>query len=206
MKQRWLSRSGTAEVLLVFGGWAIGPGPFQGLSGNTDVLFVDDYTRLDDPLSDLSHYDRINLIAFSFGVASAAHWLAQIGIRPDRLIAVSGTLHPADVERGIAPDMIRATADQLSTASFAKFCRRAGLEGPAPEIDIDTAKAELHAVIERGPAPDLKFDRIWVPQQDRVIPTRAQQAAWADQHDAVRTVPTAHIPFASGQNWQEWIA
>ncbi|WP_170412309.1 pimeloyl-ACP methyl esterase BioG family protein [Ruegeria arenilitoris] len=206
MKQRWLSRSGTAEVLLVFGGWALGPGPFESLEGNTDVLFVDDYIRLDNPLSELSNYDKVTLIAFSFGVASAAHWLAQTGVRPDRLIAVSGTLHPADVERGIAPDMIRATADQLSTASFAKFCRRAGLEGPAPEIDIDTAKAELHAVIERGPAPDPGFDRIWMPLRDRIISTSAQKAAWVDQQEAVRTVPTAHIPFANGQNWQEWIA
>ncbi|CUJ98965.1 hypothetical protein RUE5091_01987 [Ruegeria denitrificans] len=206
MKQRWLSRTGTAEVQLVFGGWALGPGPFQCLTGNADVLFVDDYTRLDEPLSDISNYDRVTLIAFSFGVASAAHWLAQTKVRPDRLIAISGTLHPADVERGIAPEIIRATADQLSSASFAKFFRRAGLDGSPPEIDIDAARTELYAIIKRGPAPDHKFNRIWIPQQDRIIPTPAQQAAWAEHQDAVRTVPTAHVPFAKGQSWQEWIA
>ncbi|WP_170330611.1 pimeloyl-ACP methyl esterase BioG family protein [Ruegeria arenilitoris] len=206
MKQQWLSRSGTQEVLLVFGGWALGPGPFEDLSGDSDVLFVDDYSRLDDPLSDLAQYDRVTLIAFSFGVASSAHWLTQTGLQPDRLIAVSGTLSPADVDHGIAPDMIRATADQLSTASFAKFCRRAGLAGPVPEIDIDAARAELHAVIERGTAPDHKFDRVWIPQRDRIIPTRAQQAAWAGQPDAVREISAPHVPFAAGQSWKEWIA
>ncbi|MFY2825556.1 pimeloyl-ACP methyl esterase BioG family protein [Ruegeria sp. MALMAid1280] len=206
MKQQWLSRSGTEKVLLVFGGWALGPAPFKGLSGDADVLFVDDYTRLDNPLSDLAQYDRVTLIAFSFGVASAAHWLSQTGIQPARRVAVSGTLSPADAEHGIAPDMIRATADQLNTASFAKFCRRAGLAGPAPEIDIDAARAELFAVIARGAAPDHKFDRIWIPQRDRIIPTRAQQAAWAGQQVAVREISAPHVPFAAGQNWKEWIA
>ncbi|WP_420583573.1 pimeloyl-ACP methyl esterase BioG family protein [Ruegeria sp.] len=206
MKQRWLSRSGTDEVLLVFGGWALGSAPFEGLSGNADVLFVEDYTLLDDPLSALADYDGVTLIAFSFGVASAAHWLAQEGVQPDRLIAVSGTLSPADAEYGIAPNMIRATADQLTTASFAKFCRRAGLGGAAPEINIDAARAELHAVIERGPAPAHPFDRVWIPQRDRVIPTHAQEAAWGAQANVVRAVPGAHVPFAAGQSWQEWIA
>ena len=206
MKQQWLSRSGTQEVLLVFGGWALGPTPFQGLSGDADILFVDDYTRMDNPLSDLAQYDRVTLIAFSFGVASAAHWLTQTGLQPDRLVAVSGTLSPADAEHGIAPDMIRATADQLSTASFAKFCRRAGLDGSAPAVDIDAARAELFAVIERGAAPDRNFDRIWIPQRDRIIPTRAQQAAWAGQQDAVREISAPHVPFAAGQSWKEWIA
>jgi biotin synthesis protein BioG len=206
MKQQWLSRSGTQEVLLVFGGWALGPGPFKDLSGDSDVLFVDDYTQLDNSLNDVAQYDRVTLIAFSFGVASSAHWLTQTGLQPDRLIAVSGTLSPADVDHGIAPDMVRATADQLSTASFAKFCRRAGLAGSVPEIDIDAARAELHAVIERGTAPDHKFDRIWIPQRDRIIPTRAQQTAWAGEQDVVREVSAPHVPFAAGQSWKEWIA
>ncbi len=206
MKQRWLSRLGTKEVLVVFGGWALGATPFQGLVGDRDVLLVEDYTRLDDPLTDLSQFDRVNLLAFSFGVASAAHWLAQTGVRPDRLIAVSGTLSPADATRGIAPDVIRATADNLSPASFTKFCRRAGLGGTAPEIDIGSARAELFAVIERGMAPDTKFERIWIPERDRIIPTQAQHAAWATQQEVVRSMSGAHVPFQSGQSWEEWLA
>ncbi len=206
MKSQWLSRSGTEELLLVFGGWALGAAPFTALAGDSDVLLVDDYTHLDDPLNELAQYERVTLIAYSFGVASAAHWLAQTGVRPDRLIAVSGTLAPADAERGIAPDLIRATADQLTTGSFAKFCRRAGLDGPAPEIDPDAARAELYAIIERGAAPELQFDRIWIPQRDRVIPTHAQEAAWATQQNVVRNIPASHVPFRSGQSWGEWVA
>ncbi|WP_170464662.1 pimeloyl-ACP methyl esterase BioG family protein [Ruegeria arenilitoris] len=206
MKQRWLSRNGANDLILIFGGWALGAAPFAGLVGGGDVLFVDDYTRLDDPLPDLEQYDHVDLIAFSFGVASAGHWLAQTGFRPKRLVAVSGTLCPADPERGITPDMIRATADNLTESSFAKFCRRAGLEGPAPRIDISAARAELHAVIDRGDCPDVVFDRIWIPERDRIIPTRAQEAAWHDHLDAVRSIAAPHVPFRSGQSWQEWLS
>lgn len=205
MRRRWLSHSDSASLTLVFGGWAVGAAAFAGLSGDGAVLLIEDYTRLDDPLPELAQFDRVDLVAFSFGVASAAHWMATTGFVPARSIAISGTLQPADEEKGIAPDLIRATADNLTEDSFAKFCRRAGLKSPAPAIDIVAARAELHAVIERGPAPDTRFDRIWIPQRDRVIPTRAQELAWAAQSEAVRYAPGLHIPFSPGQTWAEWM-
>lgn len=205
MRRQWLTRSGRSDLILVFGGWALGAGPFRKLAGAEDVLLVDDYTRLDDPLPELAHHDRVDLLAFSFGVASAAHWLAMTGFRPARLVAVSGTLSPADAEHGIAPEIIRATADHLCTDSFAKFCRRAGLEDEAPAIDIGAARAELFAVIQRGPAPEQIFDRIWIPERDRIVPTHAQEAAWRQQRGAVKRVPGGHVPFRSGQSWAEWV-
>ncbi|WP_120634197.1 pimeloyl-ACP methyl esterase BioG family protein [Ruegeria sp. EL01] len=206
MKRQWLTRSGTAELTLVFGGWALGAAPFADLTGDKDLLLVDDYTHLDDPLSELALYDRFDLIAFSFGVASAGHWMSMAGFLPAHLTAVSGTLSPADAEKGIAPDIIRRTADKLCDSSFAKFCRRAGLQTPAPTIDINVARAELHAVINRGPAPEHRFDRIWIPKQDWIIPTRAQEAAWKQQRQAIRHIPGSHIPFRAGQSWAEWVA
>ncbi|WP_368186301.1 pimeloyl-ACP methyl esterase BioG family protein [Aestuariibius sp. HNIBRBA575] len=205
MKHHWLSRSDSADVLVVFGGWALGEDAFNSLICDGDVLLVEDYTQLDNPLEMLAHYDRVDMLGFSFGVASMVHWLAQSGVQPARLIAVAGTLSPADEQHGIAPDLIRATADQLTEHSFAKFCRRAGLVTRPPVIDIHAAQAELHAVIRRGPAPNLHFDRIWIPQQDRIIPTRAQETAWKPQQHVVQRLQAPHIPFQAGQNWADWI-
>ena len=205
MRHQWLARSDRSDLILVFGGWALGPAPFDGLTGGENVLLVDDYRSLTDPMPDLEHFARVDLLAFSFGVASAAHWLASSHIRPDRLIAVSGTLHPASAEFGIAPDTIRATADQLTEPSFAKFCRRAGLTDSPPELNIENAQAELHAIIQRGSAPNPGFDRIWIPDRDRVIPTAAQAAAWASQSDKIKRISGPHVPFESGQNWAEWL-
>jgi len=205
MQQQWLSRRGTSSLILLFGGWAIGAAVYNRMVSDIDVMLVQDYRDLDDPLSVLAQYDRVDLVAFSFGVASAIHWSKGNGFQPTRLIAISGTLSPVNPDKGIRPAIIRATADNLSDDSFARFCRRAGLAGPAPTIDINAARAELHAVIDRGPAPDHPFDRIWIPQRDRIIPTQAQETAWKRQAHSVRQCPGPHIPFSPGQNWEEWI-
>lgn len=206
MRRHWLARAGSDELTLVFAGWGLGAAPFAGLTGAADVLVVDDYTTLDDPLPEVTSYARLRLLAYSFGVASAAHWLARAGLRPARLAAVNGTLHPADPTRGIAPEMVAATADGLNADSFARFCRRAGLTGPAPTIDYHAAAAELRAIAARGPAPETPFDRVWIADADRIIPTAAQTLAWHDQAEAVRRIPGGHMPFRPGQSWQEWFA
>ncbi|MEM9127829.1 MAG: pimeloyl-ACP methyl esterase BioG family protein [Pseudomonadota bacterium] len=205
MKHQWLSRGESASLVLVFGGWAVGAAAFEGLAQDGPVLLVHDYTRLDDPIAELAQFDHITLVAFSFGVASAAHWLALTGLHPERCVAIAGTLFPAHANKGIAPDLIRATADTLSDDSFARFCRRAGLRGAVPSVDLVAARAELRAIVRRGQAPDTGFDRIWIPQRDRIIPTAAQQDAWASQCHAIRSVPTPHIPFVTGQRWADWI-
>ncbi len=206
MRQQWLARAGTDSLVLVFGGWALGATPFAGLTGARDVLLLDDYTSLDNRLPELAQYDRVALLAFSFGVAAAAHWLSLTGFRPARLVAVGGTLSPADAGTGIAPAMIRATADNLSAESFRGFCRRAGLGGAPPPLDIASARTELYAVIDRGPAPEQAFDRIWIPRRDRIFPVPAQDLAWLSQKAAIRYVPAPHVPFRKGQSWSEWLA
>lgn len=206
MKRHWLARAGGVELMLVFGGWGLGTAPFAGLAGAGDVLVVDDYTTLDDSLPETARYDRVRLLAYSFGVASAGHWLSASGLRPQRLAAVNGTLFPADDGKGIARRTVAATADGLSAAGFARFCRRAGHTGAPPRIDVAAARAELRAIVERGPAPETAFGRIWISGRDRIIPARAQERAWRSQTRAIRRIPAAHQPFAPGQDWQEWFA
>ena len=206
MRRHWLARDGSDELTLVFAGWGLGAAPFAGLIGATDVLVVDDYTTLDDPLPEVAGYARLRLLAYSFGVASAAHWLARFEHRPTQLVAVNGTLHPADPQRGIAPETVAATANGLSSESFARFCRRAGKIGPAPVIDHGAAAVELRAIAARGTAPTLPFDRIWISDADLIIPTAAQTLAWQDQAEAVQRIPGGHMPFRPGQSWQEWFA
>ena len=204
MRRHWLARQGGADLTLVFGGWALGPAPFAELSGGGDVLVVDDFRDLADDLPEIAEYDQARMLAYSFGVASAAHWLAGKTLRPSHRVAVNGTLFPADAERGIAPDMVAATADGLTKASFARFCRRAGLNGPPPDLDIPTAQAELRSIAARGPALEMEFDRIWISTRDRIIPTGAQQAAWASVPHAVRSIDGPHVPFSAGQSWEAW--
>ncbi|MEX0317218.1 MAG: pimeloyl-ACP methyl esterase BioG family protein [Ruegeria sp.] len=206
MRTQWLARGGSAELTLVFGGWGLGSAPFEELTGAPDVLFVDDYRQIDTGLPETAQYDHVRLLAYSFGVASALHWLAGSGLHTERRVAVNGTPHPADRTRGIAPEMVAATADGLSPASFAGFCRRAGHPGAPPDIDIPAAQAELRAIAARGPGPEIPFDRIWISERDRIVPRPAQEAAWAAQSGTIRHIPTPHQPFRPGQSWEEWFA
>lgn len=206
MEAQWLARTGSTDLLLIFGGWAIGAAPFQGLTGRGDVLFLDDYRQIDLSMAKIAGYQRVDLVGFSFGVAAAGHWMTQTGFTPDSKTAINGSLSPVDMRHGIAPEMVAATADNLSVQSFARFCRRAGYLGAAPEIDIPACQSELRAVIARGPAPAMAFDRVWIAEGDRIMPAKAQRAAWSGLSGDIRSHPGPHIPFQSGQSWEEWVA
>ncbi|RNF36016.1 pimeloyl-ACP methyl esterase BioG family protein [Paracoccus methylarcula] len=205
MKRHWLQRNGARHLLIVFGGWGLGPGIFAGMQSRADLLVVEDYRQLDlDPMIAAS-YEQSSLLGYSFGVASMLHWLHGTGWHPARLVAVNGTAHPASRDMGIAPEIIEATARSLSPASFAGFARRCGHSASLPAIDPDARQQELRAIIQRGSAPERSFDRIWIAERDRIIPPRAQIAAWSAQADAVRFLSAAHQPFAAGQRWEDWL-
>lgn len=205
MKSQWLQRNGVDELIVVFGGWALGAAPFAHLSGPADVLLLSDYRTLDFDLETLRPYARRSLIAYSFGVAAAGHVLASTTLDFDRKVAVCGSLHPADEHLGIPPDRVRQTADQLTEASLRQFARRAG--APLPEAsDIPALRDELHAVIARGRAPDPGFDRVWLGRNDRIFPPENLEMAWRDQAERVRWLEAGHNPFAAFADWRDLLA
>ncbi len=206
MKQQWLTRAGGPDLTLVFGGWGLGAQPFEGLIGAPDVLFLDDYRHLDTDLTSIKAYPSIRLLAYSFGGGAARHWLAGTGVRPQRAVAVNGTAHPASHAWGIAPQTIITMADTLTQDSFVKFCARAGHRGALPDANIPALQGELRAIARRGRAPEIAFDRIWISDRDRIVPTRSQKAAWALPSRAVRSLYGPHQPFEAGQHWEAWFA
>lgn len=205
MKSQWLQQNGADELILVFGGWALGAAPFAHLSGSADVLLFSDYRTLDLDLEPLARYARRSLIAYSFGVAAAGHALASTELEFHRKVAVCGSLHPSDERFGIPPERVRQTADNLSETSLRQFARRAGSALPAP-ADIPALQDELFAVIARGPAPDPGFDRIWLGRNDRIFPPENLEAAWREQADRVRWLETGHNPFPAFADWRDLLA
>ncbi|MCA8884350.1 MAG: DUF452 family protein [Rhodobacteraceae bacterium] len=207
MRIQWLTQTGTAaEVIVVFGGWAVGPDGLRHLGGAQDVLFVDDYRDLDGDLPDLSAYRTRRLIAWSFGVAGYGHWQAARRIDPfTRKTALSGTLTPVDRLRGIPPAVVAKTRDTLSDTSFAAFLARCyGAPCPDPaDLDIAARQAELSAVAARGPAPDPHFDCIVIPSRDRIFPPASMARAWADQAARVVAIDAPHAPFALWHLWDD---
>ena len=197
MQATWVSRNGTARLLVVFGGWAVGLDPFRHLARECDLLFLDDYRTLDWEPEGLEGYDERVLLAWSFGVAAYAHWSAGHGDPFTRKIAVNGTVSPVDRRAGIPPVIYRATHDGLSVDSYQDFLTRVyGAQQPPAEVDVAARRSELAAVEQRGAAEPVAFDRIWISGRDGIFPPANMNRAWAWQADVVRHLPDApHVPF-----------
>lgn len=204
MRWQWLARQGSRDVALIFGGWAMGATPFAAMIGARpacDVVFVEDYRDLEADLAALAGYDARHLIAWSFGVVSAAHWAKHTDHSFTTQTAINGTLHPVHADLGIPPAIFDATVAGLSPESFTQFCRRCyGRKSPPPPVDIPAARAELHAIAARGAAPDPGFDRIWISKSDRIIPPQNQRRAWQTAHGDLRDIDAPHAPFAQFSN------
>lgn len=208
MKWSWLRRSGSDHLIVVFGGWALGSAPFRHLDGPQDVLLAEDYRNLDAALpAEAESYDRRDLIAFSFGVAAFGHWRAQQGESFARRVAVNGTLAPVDRRTGIPPVVMQKTTDTMSVETFQGFLARChDIPQPDTRIDVAARKDELECVASRGPAPDTRFDRIWISGNDRIFPPANQCRAWAAQVDGIRRIDAPHVPFHRWENWSEVLA
>lgn len=213
MEFRWLNQGQARtsvpeqknEAIVVFGGWAIGAGVFGHLTGPYDVLFVGDYRDLDADLPDLSGYDCVSLVAWSFGIASYAHWQQGRGDPFVRKVAVNGTLTPVDRSTGVPPVAMTKTMHSLSPESYQLFLARA-FNAQQPEAQIDTCarRDELQMIETRGDAPDMAFDRVWISTADKIFPTANQIRAWPG--DVVRKIQAPHASFGHFRTWQELLA
>ena len=197
MRVAWIRKSeGADAVVVIFGGWAVGPQVWLTLQSAADLLFVSDYRSLDAALPELGHYTRRSLIAWSFGVANYAQW--QVGRRDvfQHKVALCGSMTPVDRLAGIAPERVKLTADRLSQASFASFLTRCfGAEQPPQPIDIAARRAELLAIAARDYTAQVIWDRVWIARQDQIFPLANLQRAWAG-NTALRLIDAPHAPFA----------
>ncbi len=208
MRFDWLHRDrASPAVIVVFGGWAIGPQVLAHLAGGQDVLFASDYRDLDAFLPDLSGYAQRALVAWSFGVAAYGHWQAGLCPRFDRCVAINGSLTPVHGKTGIPPRIFRQTVEELSPASFQSFLDLC-FDAPQPAQPFDTSarRAELLAVERRGDAPGCHWDRIWISDRDRIFPPQNLDRAWAAQPGAIRRINAPHVPFAQWSDWSGVLA
>lgn len=206
MQSAWLKYNGHSELIVVFGGWALGPEMFRHLSGPEDVLFVDDYRDLDG-LPNFSTYQNRTAVAFSFGVAAIAHLDSAARDQFDRTVAINGSPIPVDRRMGIPPVVYQKTLEGLSHDSFQSFAALCyGEDQPDTPIDVAARAEELEAVRNRGAADCPTFDRVWISQKDRIFPPANLARAFGGQEDVIRSIDAPHVPFSAWDSWQEIIA
>lgn len=201
MQTEWLKQTDAEEIIVIFGGWALGPAPFAHLSGPQDVLFADDFRSLAS-LPDLGQYQRISVAAYSFGVAAFCHWHAAHNLKIDHAVAINGSPAPIDRKQGIPPVIFQRTHDGLTQDSYQGFRTLCfGAAQPEQIIDVEARKAELAAVQSRGPARAYPFDKVILSTQDRIFPIANLRRAWADHSPLEIDAP--HVPFDRWTTWAE---
>lgn len=206
MQREWLKRTPDAsQVIVIFGGWAIGPEAFAHLKTTADILYISDYRDLAADLPALQHYETRVLVAWSFGVASYCYWQQGRADIFDHKIAINGSMTPIDRLGGIPPLIMQKTIDTLSNESFQVFLARCyGKKQPDQPIDVPVRKAELIAVQSRdytGVAQN--WDKVWISRHDKIFPFANMQRAW---QEPLNVLDRPHVPFATWVSWEEAIA
>lgn len=204
--------SGAASrAVLFFAGWGMDATPFRAsLPADRDCVVCFNYANLDFDLGPelARRYDEVLVVAWSLGVWAAARVLPRLALRVSRAVAVNGTMHPVDDERGIPRAVFAGTLAGLCPASLAKFHRRmcaasathAAFRSAAPRRDFADVKAELAAIATATTetvAPAMRWDRAVVGTADRVFPPANQLRAW----EGTRTATPADGHFLS--SWKE---
>jgi biotin synthesis protein BioG len=225
MKTAWLKQEGAEELLLLFNGWGM-----DSLLGNhllvksleeeftPDLLICYDYNTHElEPvvMKEISRYRRITIMAWSFGV-----WAAQQTNLPPitRAIAINGTLHPVNAEKGIRPDVFEATLSTWSEENRQRFNRRMcgsnealslfstfSPDRSAADQQEELARLKEHLLVPKATSAPWSYDHAVIGGRDLVFPPQQQYAAWKElPRTVIADMP--HFPFYHFRNLQEVLA
>ena len=194
MKHLWL-KNGHRRLFVLALGWGQDPDSWSKADfGNRDVLLLGHWNA-EGGLPDLSGYDEYDLVAWSFGVWSAAQidWPVAFS----SALAVNGTLFPADDDRGIPVEIFRKTIDGwVPGLSARKFWIRMGdRTGPRREDGdlLDELRYFRKAFEASKTTPTVRYTKAVVGTRDRIFPPANQKRAWGGT-----PVVEAMLPHAIG--------
>ena len=203
MQYRFISKSGSRRLLLLFAGWGTDFRVFSRICRHGyDVMAVWDYRHFDIDWSCTAPYEEICIVAWSFGVYAAAMSTHALNAKVSKRIAVNGTTTPVDNRLGIPVRIFEGTLAGLSERSLYKFYRRMcgsrenfdRFAADMPERSVDELRDELKAIY---PAPLLsnplygEWDLAIISRDDAIFPAVNQWRAW-------RGTPTV---TAEGAHW-----
>lgn len=203
MKFKKLSDSGSRRLLIIFAGWSMDHKPFSGITlHGHDTAIAFDYTDGASCPVNLTDYDDIKILAWSFGVIAADSFLAaNPGLPVSLTVAVNGTLYPVDDRRGIPETIFRGTLEGLSESTLNKFYRRMcgnsveynKFMSRKPERAIGSLKEELEMIA--GMHPNHRtWDIAVISDNDRIIPAGNQENAWKEEGTRIIRIDGNHLP------------
>ena len=205
MKHQSIQNNHSRHIILFFAGWGMDATPFQTFSElGKDCMVVYDYSDFNADF-DISGYSGYYVVAWSFGVYAAAHWMMSQKNKPLKAIAINGTISPIDDDYGIPCKIFDATLNTLSEESLKKFIRRMcgnninhnWFMENRPARTIDSLRNELIAMKEissQHPPVFDKWDVAYISEKDYIFPTDNQTRAWNNISKHIILNGEYHLP------------
>ncbi|MCG8578434.1 MAG: DUF452 family protein [Bacteroidales bacterium] len=219
MKCKWLHRNNSEHLLLFFNGWSCDEHPFKPLkSEGYDVLMLNDYRDLtlpDEALGAIKEYQKVAVIAWSFGV-----WVAQVTLSSlkEKLwcsLAINGTTFPVDKHFGIPAPVAMGTLSGLNDKNLEKFQRRMFSDRDAwqlftdnkPQRDFQEVRNELFLLLQHFKVQKLQgefYDLAIAGGHDLIFPVANQLRFW-EQHTNIHKIQSGHFCFYQFDSWNQII-
>ncbi len=203
MRQDWIKRERSRDLIIYALGWGCEPGIVSHIpSEGFDILTVYDYRGVEqlDPEA-AKGYLRVYLFAWSFGVWAAERIIGDIPIY--RAVALNGTPKPVDDIYGIPCRAFDMTVRGFRRAGLDGFFRRA--YGASYDMaaaihasrDTEAMIAELEYLGEessRPYEPRIQWYKAIIGSSDEIFPPANMAAYWGDKAVTIEGMP--HYPFA----------
>ena len=184
MEYKWINRKNNEKVIIFFNGWGMDEHVVSDMNvTDFDVLMFYDYNNLntDFDFRTLDCYKEKNLVAWSMGVMIAT--LFKKDLEPlNNKTAVNGTLKPIDPKFGINPRIYDLTIRGFNETGRAKFIKNMfdSEEAELPKVSrtLENQKSELSAIKEYSADLTFEYDKVFISDNDKIIPTKNQCAYW----------------------------
>ena len=217
MKYKWLNKENNNKLIIFFNGWGMDEGVVKHLKfDDYDVVMFYDYNTLDTDFVLDKKYPEVNIVAWSMGVNIAGVNIAgvntgvntgvnRIGVtfgNISKIVVINGTLKPIDEKYGIPPRIYDMTIAGFDEKSRDKFINNMGINSKDISYllfnrTLENQKSELLALKNYKANLEFKPAKIYISEDDRIIPTKNQCAFWGIEPN----LKGGHYPFLNFARW-----
>ena len=206
MKYKWLNKNNNQKLIVFFNGWGMDENVVKHLdTEDYDVLMFYDYNTLDSDFdfSLINNYRQKNIIAWSMGVMVAACLapLLDFSQGEETCTAINGTLKPIDAEYGIHPKIYDLTIRGFNEIGRDKFINSMFENNIKINCtrDISEQHSELIALKNYQADASFKYNKIFISDNDKIIPTKSQVNFWGIEPN----LKGGHCLFFQLKKWSE---
>lgn len=206
MKYKWLAKKQNKNLIIFFNGWGMDEEVIKHLdSENYDLLMFYDYNVLetDFDFKQLNNYQEKNLVAWSMGVMLATKYTKNLPLLTNS-VAINGTLAPIDIEFGIHPKIYDLTIKGFNEKGRDRFINSMfDIQPHALPLSlnrtIEEQHSELIALKNYQADKTFKYDKVFISDNDKIIPTKSQIKFWGIEPN----LNGGHCPFFGFVKWSE---